>query len=51
MKEYDLIVVGYGSPMSIVDPMIQQNPKIKIAVIDKDQPGYPTRKWACTHNR
>ena len=25
--------------MNIVDPMIQDNPKIKIAVIDKDEPG------------
>src|SRR5579864_7260730 len=39
MKHYDLIVIGSGSAMNIVDPMIQQNPKIKIAVIDKDEPG------------
>ncbi len=39
MKEYDLIVIGSGSAMNMVDPMIQQNPKIKIAVIDKDEPG------------
>lgn len=39
MKNYDLIVVGTGSAMNIVDPMIQQDPKIKIAVIDKDEPG------------
>ena len=39
MKQYDLIVIGTGSAMNIVDPMIQQNPKIKIAVIDKDEPG------------
>lgn len=39
MKEYDLIVIGTGSVMSLVDPMIQRNPRIKIAVIDKDQPG------------
>ncbi len=39
MKEYDLIVVGSGSAMNIVDPMIQENPKIRIAVIDKDEPG------------
>jgi dihydrolipoamide dehydrogenase len=39
MKEYDLIVIGTGSAMNIVDPMIQENPKIKIAVIDKDEPG------------
>ena len=39
MKQYDLIVIGSGSAMNVVDPMIQENPKIKIAVIDKDEPG------------
>ncbi|HJH32182.1 MAG TPA: dihydrolipoyl dehydrogenase [Methanosarcinaceae archaeon] len=39
MKDYDLIVVGTGSAMNIVGPMINQNPGIKIAVIDKDEPG------------
>jgi len=39
MKNYDLIVIGSGSAMNIVDPMIQKNPKIKVAVIDKDEPG------------
>src|SRR6266849_1919036 len=39
MKQYDLIIIGTGSAMNIVDPMIQENPKIRIAVIDKDEPG------------
>ena len=39
MKQYDLIIIGTGSAMNIVDPMIQENPNIKIAVIDKDEPG------------
>jgi len=39
MKEYDLIVIGSGSAMNLVDPMIQENPNIRIAVIDKDEPG------------
>ena len=39
MKEYDLIIIGSGSAVSIIDPMIQENPKIRIAVIDKDEPG------------
>jgi dihydrolipoamide dehydrogenase len=39
LKDYDLIVVGSGSAMNIVDPITQRNPKIKIAVIDKDEPG------------
>jgi mycothione reductase len=39
LKKYDLIVVGSGSAMNIVEPMIRSNPSIKIAVIDKDEPG------------
>ena len=39
MKDYDLIVIGSGSAMNLVDPMLQENPKMKIAVIDKDEPG------------
>jgi dihydrolipoamide dehydrogenase len=39
MKEYDLIIIGTGSAMNIVEPLIEENPKIRIAVIDKDEPG------------
>ncbi|PVX23735.1 MAG: dihydrolipoyl dehydrogenase [Candidatus Bathyarchaeum sp.] len=39
MKQYDLICIGTGSAISIVEAMIQHNPKSKVAVIDKDQPG------------
>jgi len=39
MKEYDLISIGTGSAMNIVGIMIQENPKMKVAVIDKDEPG------------
>ncbi len=39
MKKYDLIVIGSGSAMNVVDPMIQENLKIKVAVTDKDEPG------------
>jgi dihydrolipoamide dehydrogenase len=39
LKEYDLIVIGTGSAMSIVEAMIQENLEIKVAVIDKDEPG------------
>ncbi|HEV2119606.1 MAG TPA: dihydrolipoyl dehydrogenase [Candidatus Bathyarchaeia archaeon] len=39
MKQYDLITIGTGSVMNIVDAMIQENPNIRIAVIDKDEPG------------
>lgn len=39
MKEYDLVVIGSGSAMNLVNPMIHANPDIRIAVIDKDEPG------------
>jgi mycothione reductase len=39
MKEYDVVVVGSGSAMNIVEPLIEENPKIRVAVIDKDEPG------------
>ena len=39
VKKYDLIVIGTGSAMNIVDPLLRRNPKMKVAVIDKDDPG------------
>ena len=39
MKHYDLISIGTGSAMSIVEAMISENPKLKVAIIDKDEPG------------
>jgi mycothione reductase len=39
MKEYDLISIGTGSAMHIVDAMLQKNPNLQVAVIDKDEPG------------
>lgn len=39
VKNYDLIVVGTGSAMAIVDAMINENTHLKVAVIDKDDPG------------
>lgn len=39
MKIYDLIVIGTGSAMNLVSPILQQNPSMKVAVIDKDEPG------------
>ena len=39
MKEYDLISIGTGSAMNIVSVMIRENPKLRVAVIDKDEPG------------
>ncbi|AKB84091.1 dihydrolipoyl dehydrogenase [Methanococcoides methylutens] len=39
MKEYDLIVIGSGSGMNYVGLMMQDNPEMKVAIIDKDKPG------------
>ncbi len=39
MKNYDLIVIGTGSGMNYVNSIIDSNPELKIAVIDKDEPG------------
>ncbi|HDQ05630.1 MAG TPA: dihydrolipoyl dehydrogenase [Candidatus Bathyarchaeota archaeon] len=39
MKEYDLISIGTGSAMSVVEATIRENPEIRVAVIDKDEPG------------
>lgn len=39
MKDYELIAIGTGSSMNIVSAVQQSNPNMKIAVIDKDEPG------------
>jgi len=39
MENYDLIVIGTGSAMNYINPIIDSNPKMRIAVIDKDEPG------------
>ncbi len=39
MKQYDLIVIGSGSGMSVADAAIREYPELKVAVIDKDDPG------------
>jgi mycothione reductase len=39
MQSYDLIIIGTGSAMNIVEPFLDRNPSAKIAVIDKDPPG------------
>ena len=39
MKTYDLIAIGSGSAMNIVEAMLQQDPGKKVAVVDKDDPG------------
>jgi dihydrolipoamide dehydrogenase len=39
VKEFDVILVGTGSGMNIVSAMMEQNPDLKVAIIDKDEPG------------
>lgn len=39
MKEYDLIVIGTGSAMPIVEAVLEEDPDTRIAVIDRDDPG------------
>jgi mycothione reductase len=39
MENYDLIVIGTGSAMNYINRIIDSNPEMKIAVIDKDEPG------------
>jgi mycothione reductase len=39
MKEYDIIVIGTGSAMDIVNVVVQEQPDLKLAIIDKDAPG------------
>ena len=39
MKEYDFIVIGTGSGMEIASALLENNPKMRAAVIDKDEPG------------
>ena len=54
MENYDLIVIGTGSAMNYINPIIDSNPEMKIAVIDKDEPGgicltkrvHPFKKFA-----
>ncbi|MEM0271705.1 MAG: dihydrolipoyl dehydrogenase [Thermoprotei archaeon] len=38
-KRFDLIVIGTGSVMETVELVLRDNPKLKVAVIDKDTPG------------
>lgn len=39
MKQYDAIAIGTGSSMNIVSAMLRMKPGLKIAIIDKDEPG------------
>ncbi len=39
VKEYDLIIVGTGSGMNYIGSIMDANPEMNVAVIDKDEPG------------
>lgn len=39
MSEYELIVIGTGSGLELASAFIHENPKAKVAIIDKDDPG------------
>jgi mycothione reductase len=39
LKTYDLIVIGTGSAMIVLESMLRRDPHLKAAVIDKDDPG------------
>lgn len=39
LRQFDLIVVGTGSVMEVVNAVLQENPHWRVAVIDKDEPG------------
>ncbi len=39
MKEYDLIAIGSGSATNILASLISRDPDVKVALIDKDEPG------------
>ncbi len=39
MKEYDVIAIGTGSAMNFMENILQTDPDVKVAVIDKDDPG------------
>lgn len=39
VKEYDIVAIGSGSAVSVVDGWLQQHPQSRGAIIDKDAPG------------
>jgi mycothione reductase len=39
MEEFDAILIGTGSGLQIINALIQENPAMKVAVIDRDEPG------------
>ncbi len=47
MKEYDMIAIGTGSAMNFISSIAESDSDIKIAVIDKDEPGGICLTRAC----
>ncbi len=47
MKHYDCIAIGTGSAMSVVEALMNSDPEIKAAVVDKDEPGGICLTRAC----
>lgn len=47
LTEYDAIAIGTGSAMNIIEAMLGRNPELKVAVIDKDEPGGICLTRAC----
>jgi len=43
VKEYDFIVIGSGSALEIVWTLVQEQPNLKVAVVDK-------RRQKCSPN-
>ncbi len=39
MEEFDAILIGTGSGLQIINALIQENPAMNVAVIDRDDPG------------
>ncbi|MEM4728507.1 MAG: dihydrolipoyl dehydrogenase [Thermoplasmata archaeon] len=39
VREYDLVLIGTGSGMNIVAPMLRHRAGVRVAIIDKDPPG------------
>jgi mycothione reductase len=39
MKEYDAIAVGSGSAYTLLDTILERDPRARVALIDKDAPG------------
>ncbi|MGQ9583645.1 MAG: dihydrolipoyl dehydrogenase [Thermoplasmatota archaeon] len=39
LRDYDVVLIGTGSGMNVLAPMLEANPTLRAAVVDKDEPG------------